>query len=153
LRRFATRGLVISAISLAIIAIFAPTSAVSPGPTPALAAPQDPLVAEFNRRQNLYNARRYFDVIQQAAEFLEQMRSRYGEDSNPFELAENMIISSHVLSNRRPEAVPYLEHKLARLQASGSENSLDFTLCNLGGAYSELGRFSEAEPLDLRVLA
>src|SRR5262249_14906933 len=107
----------------------------------------------FNRRQKLFETRQYSEVTAQAAEFLEQMRGRYGEDSKPFELAENMIISAHVFSNRTPDAVPYLEHKLGRRQASGSQNDLEFTLYNLGRAYNEVGRFSEAEPLHLRVLA
>jgi hypothetical protein len=91
--------------------------------SPAEAAAQEPLLTEFNRRQKLFDAKKYQEVVKQAAEFLKQIRSRFGADSHTFALAENMIVSSYVSLDRAEDAIPYLEHKHARLDASGSEDA------------------------------
>jgi CHAT domain-containing protein len=120
--------------------------------SPARAAPQEPLVTEFNRRKKLFDAKRYDEVIKQAAEFLEQIRIRLGEDSNLFEQAQLMIASAYNMADRYAEAVPYLEQRLARLEQRHSAD-LEWTLFTLGAVYYQLGRYREAEPLLTRALA
>jgi CHAT domain-containing protein/tetratricopeptide (TPR) repeat protein len=118
--------------------------------SPAYAAPQDPLIVEFNRRARLFEARKYEEVIKQAAEFLNAMRDRFGEDSPTFRPAENMVISSYIQLDRHTEVVPLLERKYASLKASGAEDL--WTIFSLGSAYLPLGRCREAEPLVTRAL-
>jgi CHAT domain-containing protein/tetratricopeptide (TPR) repeat protein len=118
--------------------------------SPAYAAPQDPLIVEFNRRARLFDARKYEEVIKQAAEFLNAMRDRFGEDSPTFRPAENMVISSYIQLDRHTEVVPLLERKYASLKASGAEDV--WTIFSLGSAYLPLGRCREAEPLVTRAL-
>jgi CHAT domain-containing protein len=120
--------------------------------SPARAAPQDALVAEFNRRQKLFGAKKYNEVTAQAEQFLEEIRARLGEDSNLFEQAQLMIASAYNMASRYAEAVPHLERRLARLEQKGSAD-LEWTLFTLGDAYWELGRYREAEPPLTRALA
>jgi CHAT domain-containing protein/tetratricopeptide (TPR) repeat protein len=119
--------------------------------SPARAAAQDPLVAEFNRRQKLFDAKRYGEVTEQAAQYLEQIRSRLGEDSNLFEQAQLMIGSAYNLASRYAEAVPHLEWRLARLDQKGKAD--EWTLYTLGVAYYEVRRHRDAEPTLTRALA
>jgi hypothetical protein len=89
--------------------------------SPARAAPQEPLVTEFNRRKKLFDAKRHDEVIKQAAEFLEQIRIRLGEDSNLFEQSQLMIASAYNMADRYTEAVPYLEQRQRGTAPSGIE--------------------------------
>ncbi|MGP0093087.1 MAG: CHAT domain-containing protein [Xanthobacteraceae bacterium] len=114
------------------------------------AAQSDRVVADFSRRAKLFDAKQYGEVIKQGAEFLERMRSRFGEDNSSFDAAENMIISSYIMLQRDAETIPYLEHKLAREKARGAENL--WTLFSLGSEYVPMGRCREAEPLLRRAL-
>ena len=127
-------------------------SGMLPSLTPsAYAAPQDALMADFNRRQRLFEAGKRDEVIKQAAEFLDAIRDRFGEGSPTFEPVENMIISSYTSLGRTAQAIPLLERKLVRLQERGTEDV--WVLYLLGRAYNELWRFREAEPLLIRALS
>jgi CHAT domain-containing protein len=117
----------------------------------AYAAPQDALVSEFARRERLFNAQRYDEVVKQADEFLGQMRARFGEDSEAFQNARKMIISSYSSLGRHAETLPLIEQHAAWLKAKGTDDEV-WTLYTLGRTYLGLNRYLDAESPLTRLL-
>jgi tetratricopeptide (TPR) repeat protein len=146
----AVGALVAASLALVVVSLV-PTNTASSIMPPALAAPQDPLVTEFNRRQKLFETKRYDEVTQGAAEFLEQVRSRLGEDSKLFELTQMMFASAYNMADRFADAALYLEQRLARLDEKRAAD--EWTLFTLGRVYWQLGRYGEAAPLLARALS
>jgi tetratricopeptide (TPR) repeat protein len=148
---FAVRAFA-GSIALAITTVTILTAPAAVLVTPTQAAPQDTLVNEFARRQRLFDTKRYDEVVKQADEFLEQMRARFGEDSDTFNDSRNMIISSYSNLDRFAEALPYIEQRAAWQKARGIEDDA-WTLFMLGRTYLGLYRYQDAEAPLVRVVA